>query len=491
MGTDYQPRSVLASCQRRLNVYAEMIDPKQGEPGQVVWYPTPGLHVLAHTPNGQPIRGLYRATNGELYCCAGFDIYFIDKDWTFQHIGTLHTTKVLNPVKFSDNGISVVLCDGTPVNGFSINMKTKMGLDPLFNPGVGDSLTPSSTGFMGSTYLDYSDGFFIANSIGTPSFYISNPNDTIFDPTQFAAKTASPDAIQAAIALHRVVFLIGQISTEVWYNSGGGSLPGQTFPYEVMPGVVVDFGCVAQYSIAKAENAIYWLGRNFIGETVVLRGSGYKADRISNHGLETQLGTYTRIDDAIGYTFLANGHSFYVMTFPTENVTWMFDAATSHWQQLSSFDENGSEARHRSTMHAFAYDTHVVNDFATDALYALDFKDYRDNGLPTKRLVSFPRMIDHESGKRVVFHSFTAELDSGETLVPDDNDVIMLSWSDDKGRTWSNGIPMSLGKVGQFNRLIRWQRLGISRNRVFRLEWSTAGLVALQGAFVEVVPAAT
>jgi len=457
----------------------------------VVWYPTPGLKKVSQTPNGKPIRGMYRATNGDLYIAAGFDIYFVDAKYTWKHIGAIKTTKTLHPIKFSDNGVSVVLCDGTPANGNAIHMATHSGLDPLYDPSKGDALTDASIGWLGSNYLDYSDGFIIANSLGTPSWYISNPNDTIFDPLQFSAKTASPDVLVAALALHRVIWLIGTISSEVWYLTGGGGVGSpNNFPYESMPGAVIDFGCNAPYSVAKADSAIFWLAQNSTGETVVMEGSGYKAQRISNHGLEFQFSTYATVSDAIGYTYMANGHTFYVLNFPTADVTWMYDRSTQHWSQLVAIDANGNEHAHHSTMHAFAYDKHFANDSRNGNLYELSFSTYTDDGQPIKRVLGFPRQIEPKGDHRLIFRDFIAELDAGQTVNPNANSLIALRWSDDKGETWSNAMFQSLGRVGQFNKFVKWQRLGLSRNRVFRLEWSVDAFVAVAGAFTDVIPAA-
>jgi len=92
---------------------------------------------------------------------------------------------------------------------------------------------------------------------------------------------------------------------------------------------------------------------------------------------------------------------------------------------------------------------------------------------------------------RQIFQNFIAELATGETTKPLANTDMVLKWSDDKGRTYSNGMVQSLGGMGQYAKFVKWQRLGVSRNRVFRLEWTTDAMVAIQGAFVNVIPAAS
>lgn len=490
MGGDAQARSVLASDQRRLNVYSEMTDPKQGEPAEVTWYPTPGLKPVAQTPNGKPIRGLYRASNGDLYCVADFEVYYVDSNFQFNHIGTMDTTDTLKPVKFADNGTSVCFCDGYPTKGYYINMKTRASMNPLYDPSLGDALTTSSTGWLGSTYLDFTDGYLIANYIGTPTFYVSNSEDVVFDALEFAGKTSYPDPVVAAVVQHRVIWLIGELTTEVWYNTGGLSFlsagSGQSFPFAIMPGVAIDHGCCATYSIAKAETSLFWLSQDMHGERVVLMGKGYNVERISTHPIETVFSSYATVSDCIAYTYQQQGHYFYVMNFPSADATWVYDISANQWHQRAYCDSNGNEHMQLATMHAHAYGMNLVNDWSSGNLYALDLNSYTDNGQFIKRVVGFPRIIDPQLDHRLTFNSFIAEIDCGGIADPNASPQITLRWSDDKGKTWGNGLNMPLGNAGEYGDLLKWQRLGQARNRVFQLEWDCDGFVAIQGAFVDV-----
>lgn len=71
------------------------------------------------------------------------------------------------------------------------------------------------------------------------------------------------------------------------------------------------------------------------------------------------------------------------------------------------------------------------------------------------------------------------------------DNTITLCWSDDAGASWSNGILKSLGAPGEYFTTPSWYRLGLSRNRVYELSWSSARAEALQGCWVEVTIAET
>ncbi len=44
---------------------------------------------------------------------------------------------------------------------------------------------------------------------------------------------------------------------------------------------------------------------------------------------------------------------------------------------------------------------------------------------------------------------------------------VMMRWSDDGGKTWSNEYMRSAGKQGEYKKRIIWRRLGRGRDRIF------------------------
>jgi len=64
---------------------------------------------------------------------------------------------------------------------------------------------------------------------------------------------------------------------------------------------------------------------------------------------------------------------------------------------------------------------------------------------------------------------------------------VFLSWSYDKGKTFGQPVPQSVGGQGQNLTAPSWRRLGLGRDVVFQLEWSFPGETALNGAFIDIV----
>ncbi|MFE1676613.1 hypothetical protein ACFMJE_18460, partial [Acinetobacter baumannii] len=80
---------------------------------------------------------------------------------------------------------------------------------------------------------------------------------------------------------------------------------------------------------------------------IVYRAVGYTGKRISTHAIEYAIQSYSTITDAIAFTYQQEGHSFYVLTFPTADKTWVFDVSTELWHERAGFVD-GEFTRHRA-----------------------------------------------------------------------------------------------------------------------------------------------
>lgn len=66
-----------------------------------------------------------------------------------------------------------------------------------------------------------------------------------------------------------------------------------------------------------------------------------------------------------------------------------------------------------------------------------------------------------------------------------------LSISRDRGYSFGDPRIQSIGTIGQRKTVVQFWRLGLGRDVVFKLNWSSPSRTALQGAFIEVEPCAT
>ena len=482
-------RSPIANRQRCINYYPER---NQGDAlVPLTLYQRPGLRVLAQGP-AAPVRGVFRASNGQGYAVIGQGVYSVQSNWSLQLIGTLATVAT-TPVSMTDNGISAVLVDNSPL----------VYTWPLASNVFSQLVDPNGL-FAGATRVDNMDGYILWNLPGTHQFGSTLNFTTTTDPTYEAGKTSYPDPIQTLIVQHRQLYLIGQVSTETWFDAGNAA-----FPFAQLPGADHEHGTGAPYSVAGADNQVYWLQQNRQGAGMVVRARGYEVKRISDHAVEyaiRQMRAAGTINDAIGYTYQIDGHGFYVLCFPTGDQTWVFDESTELWHQRCWTDANGQLHRDRTNCAAYLFDTNVVGDFANGTLYALDPNYYVDTvggvNYPIKFIRGFPHIRYAEmnlgapnlnrpiewSGERMRFSAFTVDLQCGTGPLDSAGRPaqIILRWSIDRGVTFGQSVLQTAGAPGQYTTQPKWTALGMGRDVVFEIEHTIAGEAALQGAWVQV-----
>ncbi|CAB4142342.1 hypothetical protein UFOVP1414_67 [uncultured Caudovirales phage] len=467
-GGAYTARSLIANAQRCVNLFPER-NPEDAA-SEFTHYTTPGLTTLATAPNSAPVRGLYTASNGKLFAVVGNKVYYVNGSWAMTEIGTLAIPNGTTPVKMRDNSAIMVIVDGS-IYGYTVDLNSN-AFAQISNPA-----------FYGATNVAYLDTFLLFNRPNTKQFYTTESDTLIFNPLYYAQKTAAPDVLRTVMVKHRELWLLGEKTSEVWYNAGN-----QNFPFQSLPGTFVEHGICAPYSAAIDGVSLIWLTRNDRGQAVAVRTEGYDPTKISTYALEAEWSTYAQVDDAIGYTYQSGGHTFYVLTFPTANKTWVYDGTENLWHERAWMDNNGFLHRHRSNCYTFAYNKHVVGDFQNGRLYEMADQVYTDAGDAILRLRSFPHL--GSEAKRIVYNQFIADMEVGTAgvgLTP----VVALKWSDTRGQTFGAPVQQSVGTTGQFLTSIQWRRLGTARDRVFELSWSQPYRTALNGAYIDFTVCAT
>lgn len=474
----YLARSVIASAQRCVNLYPEKAQlntalylPQQMTQALYTHYPTPGLTLLANIGTG-PIRGTYMANNGTLYVVSGAELYSVSSSWAATALGAIDAGTT--PVSMADNSLELVLVDGT-ANGYTVT----------FSSGAFAQI--SDPAFYGADFVDYLDTFMYFNKPGTPQFYSTTSEVvTPFDALYFANKTGYGDNLVRAVSMHREIWLIGELTTEVWYDAGNA-----TFPFAEVPGAFIQHGCVAKYSIAVKHEAIFWLSQNEQGQNFVLMGSGYDVERVSTHAIEFEFSQYPTVTDAIGFLYQQGGHEFYVLTFPTADKTWVYDNISQLWHERTWLDTSGLEHRIRAMCCASAYGQIVCGDWQNGNLYKFDVNNYTDNGEPIRRIRSFPTMQNEL--KRVRYDKFIADMQVGSDPNNESATInqVGLRYSDTGGQNWSDTIYQPIGQTGQFNTNMQWRKNGIGRRRVYELSWTVPVPTALNGAYIDVTACTT
>jgi len=477
LGSSYVARSVNAADSRMVNLFPEIVPEAGKEPAFL--QRCPGLRPIAIADNNSSIRGmhtfggfLYFVSGNFLYRTAGFGFGFNE-----VFLGNVSGT---GPVSMSDNGTQLfVACNP---DAFIYNSST----------GVFGQITDPD--FPGAVTVGYLDGYFVFNEPNSQRFWVTSLNDgTAIDPLDFASAEGNPDDVVSLIVDHREVWLFGNNTIEVWYNAGLAD-----FPLARIDGAFMETGCLAPYSVAKLDNSVFWLGSDARGNGIVYRNQGYNAQRVSTHAIEWQIQQYNVLNDAIGYSYQQDGHSFYVLTFPTAQATWVFDVSTGAWHERAFWNGTNYE-RYRGNCQANFANQVLVGDYENGRIYALD-PDYNLDGFganefrPIRWLRSWRALPAGQNNlKRTAHHSLQLDCQTGVGLNTGQGSDprVMLRWSDDGGHTWSNEHWASMSKLGEYGNRVIWRRLGMTtelRDRVYEVSGTDPVKIAIMGAELSVTP---
>lgn len=397
IGPGYTGRSKNLNASRCINLFPVLETPDSKSVAALV--NTPGSRLFSNTGKGVA-RAMY-SFNNKIYFVAQNKLYSIDGDATVSaQLGSDLSTSS-GRVSFADNGLSptggneIAVVDGSNIYVWNVATETM----------TITSIQAQTVCFIG--------GYFVVNS-GGANWRVSDLYDgTTWNPLEASSADASPDNLVAVFNNHNELWLFGEYTTEIWYQSGSGSPP-----FARMSGGVVDYGCAAKNSIAQGNNTIIWLGtkrNNDSGQLFgVLMAKGYGATLISPDALNYTFSKYVSPESAFAYTYTEDGHEFYVITFPTDNATWVYDTTTSLWHERSTYNDNPYLiGRHLSNGYAYLNGEHYISDYRDSNIYKMGSQYYDDNTDPITSIRVFPHMADKENLHNVFVHKFQIDAETG------------------------------------------------------------------------------
>lgn len=464
-----------------VNLYIEAVEGKDGK-APAVLYGTPGLTLFATCGVG-PINGMY-PFNGALQVISNNSAYIVSANGTVTSNGTIGSAPLTSRVSFIDNAgegssgptQTVQLAVFTGSAGYS---SSGAGFTQIVLP---DTLTAPLT----AASLDT---FGLVNQQGTNIWWQSDSLDlTTWNALNFSFADALPSNVVAIKMFKRQLWLLKTDSVEIWVDQG---LSG--FAFSRLDGPFSHIGCAAPFSVSRVGDSIVWLTKSDHGQGQIVMATNYQPIRISNHAIERQIATYGKISDAFAYSYQQEGHLFYVITFPSANVTWAYDVTASQllgipcWHQRAALNvSTGQFDRHQSNCYAFFNGLHLVGDWRSGNIYSMDLNVLTDNGAPRKWLRTW-RAMSEPTLQPTRFDALQIDMQTGIGVPPGTAPQCSLRWSDDGGHVWSNPMQAAVGPTGATAQRVKFNQLGSTRrnsglDRIFELSSSDAFAVGLIGA---------
>jgi hypothetical protein len=433
---------------------------------------TEGLEDFA-TVSGNPVRGLYVMSKDEtrLYVVAGGKFYRIATDGTVTEKGSLLTSQGI--VGMADNGLQIIIVDGP--YGY------------IYTKATDTFAQITDVDFPGGSAVAFKDGYFITVDPDTQIGRTCGLYDgTAWDALDFASAEGDPDPLVSVDASDENVWFYGKVTTEIFYNA---ALEG--FPFQRRGGGVLNFGLAAKNSLAQNDQARFFLARTTApqGERVVVMVRDFTPTIISPRGLNEEIAKFANTLDAEGFAYMREGHSFYCITFPSANRSFVYDASEQKWHERSS-TVSEAEVRWRARCYAYFNGFHMVGDYSTGKIYKLNTGAYSEAGASHKRRFITPKAEDRDNGKRIGVSSVQVPMAVGvgqavvgsyETFPADgsysadgsisaggdpvmlstaENPMVSLRISHDECKTWVKDRMAAIGKIGEYKKRVRFLALG-------------------------------
>ncbi len=438
-GPSYQHRSRPLSSQQTLNFYPEAIETGKEK---FVLMPWPGLTRVSAVTSGAD-RGMI-VSGGYIYRVVGTTLYKVDEFGVHTSLGTVSGSERCD---MTTDGVNIVMVHDGVVDVYDGSSIVQVADT--------DIIGAESVTFLNNQFIYTKPQLFVVSDVGTPLTANS---------LNAANAESKPDNIVRAYAFQQTLYLFGERSTEVWWNSGAGNPP-----FERIDGQIFEVGCAAKFSVAHTDEALYWLGDDF----AVYRASGGARQRISSIAISHAISQFNKIDDAIGQTITFEGQNFYILHFPSANKTFALNESLGQlgWFEISSGIGGGIYQGRSFVQHK---NKTWVADKENGAIYHLDLDANTNDGeLIERRRVS--NVIDGKiagmPGARLQMRKLQIIMETGTGLITGQGEdpKIMFEVSDDGGKSWK---PKGWGRIGRLGEnILRVELFDLDTfySRMFRL----------------------
>jgi hypothetical protein len=454
-------RSRPLNAGRLVNLYPEPAP--QGSLSPWVLYGTPGQKAWG-TVGAGPIRA-GKAALGYAYILSNQTLYQVDQAANAVAC-TGDTIPAGGSVYMAANGTQVGMLVNNVMFSVSATTVTKV--------------TDSNFPVEGASSLDFIDGYGVLSRGGsTGQWFLSNLLDfTTYNALNFAtASSTTGVGLLRVMANHKEAWLFGDKTTEVWYDAG--TFP---FPFQLIPGSLMDRGIIAPLSAIRVDNSPFWLA----DDRIVYRANGYQPMRVSTFPVEEILRSGT-VSDAFAVQHVIEGHHFYILTLPSLGRTLAYDAATQIWHERQT-GTTLTPAVWNVNCVIEAFGKTLVGTSSSGAVYELDLDTFADTAGTTQIRSAVTGAPTYDAGKRAILRQveLECELGVGTATGQGSAPTAMLRISRDGGQTFGSFKTESLGPIGSRFARAQWSNLGAGRNMVVEVSISDPVKRAIYGARYDV-----
>jgi hypothetical protein len=448
----YRSRSKPMSSQDMVNVYVE---PAEDGKGKYSIFGTAGQSLFS-TIGTSPIWGTYY-WNDTMFVVTNNSVYTVAANGAFALLGAIGTVE--ESVEWTNIAENVILLKQ---NGDAYVLTTT-------------TITQiTDTDYQSASSVTAIDQYVIFTQKDSDYFFVSALNNPLsYSSLAYARAEGQADKLVKAFATLKEVWLFGEITTEVYINTG----TDVDVPFEPLQGTTIQKGCAAKLSVKEQNNVVIWLAE----DKSIYGAIGYTPEKISTYAIDEEIRKMSRVDDAVAYTCTEAGHDFYIITFPTGGRTFCYDVSTKMWHRRKTY---GYDYWNVSGL-VSAFGKNITASFSTGKLYELNLDTYSDDDLPIERIITSPTIFDSMNKVRVF--ALAVDFDTGEGTLTGQgqNPKAMLQRSVDGGRTWSSELWKELGQQSQYEQRVVWRNLGYGNSQlIYKITITDPIKICINGVYI-------
>jgi hypothetical protein len=203
--------------------------------------------------------------------------------------------------------------------------------------------------------------------------------------------------------------------------------------------------------------------------------------------LETLIAGYAIRTDAFAFMLDWQGHTFYVLTFPNDDKTWVLDMNTQAWFEWKNYNLG----RHRANGFLLLNGKSLVGDYLNGNIYQLKSTVYTHNGDTIEHIYRADNLNQDNISLRYdviepVFERGVGLVGTGAGSDP----LCQLRWSKDFGNTWSDQEYKNIGKIGDYTRRTIFRNKGWAKNMTIEVSTSEPVKAVLESMYAQVASGA-
>lgn len=374
-------------------------------------------------------------------------------------------------------------------NGINISIQDPEGNNYFFTPSSSTLEINTNAAFLSfgqAETVTFKDGFYVYT---TSTIFFSSSAKTVndgknFNALDFADAEISPDKLIKGHNNHNQLYILGETTIEVFQT-----IATSGFPFQRIASAVIQKGCIAPNTVVDFDNGFLFMGGDVGEMPAIWKGVGSSFTKISTSSIDQLIHNETLEVLALSRSWVYAENGAYYAVFTIGSSTYVYDATASallgspQWHQRQTGIGNGDSFFVWRALHgAFVFGEIQVGDDRSGKVGELDGTVFTEYGSAIERIATTKPFMDKMDYIFDYEMELFMETGVGNAASPDPQ--IRMDYSDNGSKTHSSEVSRSMGKVGEFQKQVRWSRLGrIPISRSVRFKTTEPVKVNIYGLF--------